>query len=209
MELNNQTEDDIREFAGRLPLLKMNNINSIFYEMLPLCGFGLPIAFSRYLSLHRKISFGSYALINAYRKNHKSLWGDDLEDSLWERSMYFENAIEAYNKVVDYVYVILYFNFELYKTIDKEEIKTKDDIIRISEKIRGKKLEKISKWICSNESTLDFSAKFIKYEKSDVLEMRNLANDIKHRGCIAVEGTELLTRSWLSWKLKIKGSKKS
>ena len=75
MNHSNQTEDDIREFAKGLPLLKMNNINRIFYEMLPLCGFGPAIAFSRFLTLHQKIFSGSHALINAYKKDHKSIWG--------------------------------------------------------------------------------------------------------------------------------------
>lgn len=103
--------------------------------------------------------------------------------------MYFENAIEAYNKVVDYVYVILYFKLELYKIIDKEKIKTKEDIFRISEKIQGKKLDRIREWIRS-EITSEFIIIFedyIFYTK----EMRNLANDMKHRGCIAFEGIEL------------------
>ena len=88
MNLQNQTENDIRAFARDLPLLKMNNINSLFYEMLPLCGFGPTLAFSRFLSLQNKICFGSHALINAFRINHKSLWGIDLENSCWERRMY-------------------------------------------------------------------------------------------------------------------------
>ena|GEM_PF-1912325 len=187
MNHSNQTEDDIREFAKGLPLLKMNNIYRMFYEMLPLCGFGPAIAFSRFLALHQKIVSGSHALINAYKKDHKSIWGDDLEDSLWQRSMYFENAIESYNKVVDYVYIILYFNFELYGIIDKEKIKTKEDVIRISEKIKGKKLGKISEWISSNEFTSDFFGKFDDF-RCYTEEMRNVANDMKHRGCITFEG---------------------
>lgn len=190
MNLINQTEDDVREFAQRLPLLKMDNINSTFYEMLPLCGFGPTIAFSRFLSLQNKIAAGAYALINAYRKNHKSLWGDYLEDSHWERSIYFENAIESYNKVTDYVYLILYFNFELYEIIDKEKIKSKEDIIRISENIKGSKLGKINDWLSTTECSTSFSMIFSKY-RNDVRAMRNLANDMKHRGCIVVEGTEL------------------
>ena len=140
MNLNNQTEEEIREFAKGLPLLKMNDTNPIFYEMLPLCGFGPTIAFSRFLTLHRKITFGTHALINSFRKNHKSLWGIELEDSLWERCMYFENALEAYNKVVDYIYAVLYFNFKLYEIIDNKKIKNNDDIILISENILYKEV---------------------------------------------------------------------
>jgi len=124
------------------------------------------------------------------KKIIKAYGGDDLEDSLRQRSMYFENAIESYNKVVDYVYIILYFNFELYGIIDKEKIKTKDDVIRISEKIKGEKLDKIRKWIKNNEFASEFSKKFDDYRYHTV-EMRNLANDMKHRGCIAFEGSEL------------------
>ena len=187
----NQTEDDIREFAKGLPLMNnMNNINSTFYEMLPLCGFGPAIAFSRFLVLQQKIAFGKHSLINAYRKDHKSIWRDDLEASLLERSLYFENAIEAYNKVVDYVYGILYFKFELYEIIDKEKIKTKEDIIRISKNIKGRKLDEIRDWIILNESKSEFFKKFDDY-RCETKEMRNLANDMKHRGCIAFEGIEL------------------
>jgi len=183
-----QNVEDIRSFAQKLHLLKLNSIDSIFYEMLPLCGFGPTISFSRFLALQKKIVFASHALINAYRINHQSLWGVDLEDSLLERSMYFENAIESYNKVTDYVYLILYFNFELYEVMDRKEIKSKEDIVEISKKIKGKKYEAINEWLIKDIRTSNFAKQFSDYRDS-VKEMRELANDIKHRGCIAIDGT--------------------
>ena len=190
MNNNTQTEDDIREFAKKLPLLKMNNINSMFYEMLPLCGIGPAIAFSRFLTLQKNVVFGSYALINTYRKDHTSIRGEVIEDPIFEKSMYFENAIEAYNKVPDYVYLILYFNFNLYEIIDNEKIKTVDDIIRLTKAIKKQKIDKINEWISNNEHTKNFFIKFDEYINNSK-QVRNLANDIKHRGCIVVEGTGL------------------
>lgn len=185
-----QSEEDIRKFASSIHLLVMNNISSVFYEMLPLCGLGQAIAFSRFLTLQRKIVFGSHALLHSYRKVHKDISGNELENSLWERNMYLENSIDAYNSVVDYVYTIIYFNFNLFEIIDNEKIKTKDDILRISQNIKGNKLNKINEWISKNEFTMDFSIKFKDY-RCFTENMRNLANDIKHRGCISIEGIEL------------------
>ena len=191
-KLNNsdQLDKDLKEFTKRLPLLKMNEINAIFYEMLPLCGVGPAIAFSRFLTLNKKVVYGDHALTSAYRRNHKSLWGDELEDSIWVRCMHFENAIEAYNQVNDYIYIILYFNYELFKKLDCVEINTKDDIISLSKNIRGSKLNEIETWLHSNELTKEFADEFKDY-RLFTKEMRELANDIKHRGCIAVEGITL------------------
>ena len=50
-----QSDKDVKDFIKRLPLLKMNEINFMFYEMLPLCGIGPTIAYSRFLTLHKKV----------------------------------------------------------------------------------------------------------------------------------------------------------
>lgn len=187
-----QSDKDVTAFIKRLPLLKMNTINFTAYEMLPLCGEGPAIAFSRFLTLSKKVVYGAYTLTNAYRKNHKDLCGNESDNSLWVRSMYFESAIESYNKVVDYIYIILYFNYELYKKFNHvKKINTKKDIIEASKKVKGKKnLDMIDNWLSLNESTADFATEFNTYILF-VGKMRDLANDIKHRGCIAVEGTTL------------------
>ncbi len=195
-----QSDRELSEFAGRLPLLKMNDINFMFYEMLPLCGLGPAIAFSRFLTLNKKVVYSAHALVNAYKMKHKNLWDDDMEDSLWVRCMHFENAIEGYNKVIDYIYIILYFNYELYEKLDFERINTKDDIIRISKKIKGYKLKMIDNWLHSNEPTNEFANKLNDY-KLLTNEMRELANDIKHRGCIAVEGIVLPRHTTVTKKI--------
>jgi hypothetical protein len=80
MDNSTQAEIDIQTFARRLPLMVMNNIHFVFYEMLPLCGIGPTIAFSRYLSLHRKIVIAAHSLVSAYRLNHTDLWGKTIDD---------------------------------------------------------------------------------------------------------------------------------
>lgn len=201
MNKSDQSDRDIREFAGRLPLIKINDINFMFYEMLPLCGLGPAIAFSRFLTLNKKVVYGAHALVNAYKKEHKNLWGDEIDDSLWVRCMYFENAIEAYNKVLDYIYIILYFNYELYEKLDFVKINTKDDIVCISKKIKGHKLNMIDNWLHSNELTNEFANELDNY-KLLTKEMRELANDIKHRGCIAAKGVALPRQTKVTKKIE-------
>jgi hypothetical protein len=194
MDNSTQSDNDVQTFAKRLPLMVMNNISFQFYEMLPLCGIGPAIAFSRCLSLHRKIVTATHSLVSAYRLNHTDLWGKTIDDATFERSMYFEQAIEAYNKVIDYIYQIIYFNYELYGIVDEILIQSREDIIFASEKIKGNKLNKIDKWICNDKRTIAFSTIFLEY-KDYVESMRNLANDIKHRGCISVSGVAIQRRT--------------
>jgi hypothetical protein len=187
---NVQSESDLRNFARNLELLKMNDITSVFYEMLPLCGFGNAIAFSRFLTLHNKIWCGSYELINAYKKEHKGLWGEDIENCLWVRTMHLENAIMAYNTIKDYIYAVLYFHFDLYKLIGKTNIKEKEDILKISKRIQKNTFDKIDEWLSNEVSTKEFFAAFENY-KNLTRNLREMANDIKHRGCIIIDGMDL------------------
>lgn len=190
MSSNVQSENDLRNFVRNLELLKMNDINFLFYEMLPLCGFGNAIAFSRFLTLHNKIWCGSYELINAYKKEHKGLWGETIENCLRVRTMHLENAIVAYNTIVDYIYSVLYFHFDLYRLIGNTYIKEKEDILKISKSIKGKTIDKIDEWLSNEVSTKEFFAAFKNY-KNLTRNLRDLANDIKHRGCITVDGMDL------------------
>lgn len=202
LSYSEQSDEEINKFVKRLPLLKMNEINFTFYEMLPLCGVGPTIAFSRFLTLNRKVIYGARALTNAYIRNHKDLWDNEIDDSLLIRCIYFENAIEAYNKVIDYIYIILYFNFKLYEKLDNiGKINTKNDIIDISKKVRGKKkLAKIDDWLRLNELNTYFATEFNAY-KLLVKEIRELANDIKHRGCVAVEDIALSRNTKVTQKI--------
>jgi len=188
--LNVQNIDDIRGFVKKIEPLKMDNIDFLFYEMLPLCGAGTAIAFSRFIALHNKICIGSYSLIGAYKKDHTGLWGEYIGNNLWQRSMHFENAILAYNSIVDYVYAILYFNFDLYVGIGNTSIKDKDDIIRISRSIKRNVISKIDEWLANQNTTKDFYTDFSNYQNV-TKDLRELANDIKHRGHISFEGLSL------------------
>lgn len=185
--MNFRKKDDLNRFINELPFLGLANINSAFYEMLPLCDVGTSIAFSKFLLLQRRVYYASYSLINAYKKDHNNILGDPFNDTLSIRSMYFEYAIETYNKVVDYVYQILYFNYKLYKVIDNIDIKSKRNIISVSRKLKGKKLKEVNRWILIEEKTKDFAKKFSDY-RCKMRDVNDLANDIKHRGCIDVGG---------------------
>ena len=190
VNMSAQSNDDIRRFAKKLELLKMNDIDFLFYEMLPLCGVGASVAFSRFLTLHNKICFGSFALINAYKKEHTGLWGDSTNNNIWYRSMYLETAIMAYNSIEDYIYMVLYFNFDLYEKMDNYSIKNKEDIIERSKEIKGKTKSNIDTWLYSQYSTKQFHDDFQRY-KDSTGSLRELANDIKHRGCREVDGIDL------------------
>lgn len=185
-----QNQEDLIDFAAKLKVLKTGNFNSIFFEMLPLAGAGTAIAFSRFLTLQKKVLYGSIALFNAFKIDHQGIICSNIDDSYFFRSMYFENAVEAYNKVIDYVYVIVYFNFNLFEIIDNDKICNNESVFFLSEKIKGKKLSQINEWLAQNEHTDDFAALFNKY-REETNDLRKLANDMKHRGCIAVEGTSL------------------
>ncbi len=127
-----QSPDNIRVFARQLELMKLNNIDFLFYEMLPLCGVGTAVAFSRFLTLHKQMCLGSYALINSYKEDHPDLYGEKVEDSIWQRGMYLENAVLVYNSIADYIYDVLYFKYDLYKIIGNTSIKDKEDIFKVS-----------------------------------------------------------------------------
>ncbi len=103
-----QRDKELDVFFKKFELMVMNNINFIFYEMLPLCGVGVSIAYSKFIILHKKIRNGAFSLINAYKNKHFDFYKQKIEDASWERNMYLENAILIYNPIRDYIYQIIY-----------------------------------------------------------------------------------------------------
>ena len=76
----------------------------------------------------------------------------DYGERLWRepliiRSMYFENAVENYNKVCDYVYQILYFNFHLCEKLDNRNIETQNDVIELARNIQGGQASKVKDFL--------------------------------------------------------------
>lgn len=197
-----QSENELRDFANRLGLISMNNLDPNFYEMVALCGSGVAAAFYKFITLNHKIWFGSHALINAYKKEHKPLWDNSVNDTLWLRCMYLENAILSYSSAVDYIYAVLYFNFDLYQSLGKKNIEKQEDVLRISKSIKGTTLSKIDEWLRKQVSTQGFSTDFDVY-KNSTTNLREMANDVKHRGCKAVEGTDWPRITWGTAKVNI------
>lgn len=190
---NAQAKEDIHRFIDRLPFLKIGEVNFLYYGMLPLSGVGTAIAFDRFLILQEKVVFGATALTNAYKQEHWDLWNDNLNNNnaLFYRKMYFEQAVEAYNKIPDYIYLILYFNFELYNKLDGKEIQTREDVVRLSKTlVHQKKKGAIDQWLLGEKNTRHFGELFTAYRESNA-NLRNLANDLKHRGCQVVGRTVL------------------
>jgi hypothetical protein len=66
--------------------------------------------------------------------------------------------------VKDYIYQIIYFNYQLHGIIDKIFIQSKEDIIIASEKIKGNKSSKIDEWISNDIRTRAFSTVFLEYK---------------------------------------------
>lgn len=163
---------------------------SPLFGILPLESLGAAIALNRYIALNSKVYFAATTLTQSFKSEHVDLWGDNVENPIFLRSMYFEQAIEAYNKVPDYIYQILYFNFDLYEKLDNKIIRNKKDVQNRAKSIAGReRLTKIRDEISEfGEKEKLFISKFQEYF-STLGHTRNLANDIKHRGCIAIEGT--------------------
>ena len=187
MKSKNFIDEDLNKFINELKLMgEMNNINFVFYNMLPLLGFGGCVAFSRFRVFHKKMYFGAHELINSYKKEHLDFYNKKLEDSLWVRALHLENAILAYNSIRDIIYQVVYFNYHLYEEFDNVKIRCREDIINVSKNIKGKeKLNKINLWLSEQDNTKEFYNEFSKYIKF-TSELRNVANDIKHMGCYVV-----------------------
>lgn len=179
----------LKEFTDKLSLIKFEELFSPINQCIAIESLGAAIALKRYIAVNIKVYFGAYALTKAYATKHQGLWKDYIKNPLLIRGMYFEQAIEAYNKVLDYIYQILYFNFELYEKLDRKSIKSKEDVKKLAESIKNKKkLARIKeKLLKSGEEAKCFISKLEQYKK-DTQHTRNLANDIKHKGCFAIEG---------------------
>lgn len=183
------TENDLINIKDQLPLLKMNQINWTFYQMLPLCGFGVVVAYSKFLALHNKICKAAFELTNAIEKRSDFFKAEEL-NGVWQQSIYLENAIIAYNSVRDLIYVTIYFRFELFHLIDKQSIENSQDILRLSKKVQGNAFSRIEEWLKNNEITHAFFRELTSYNE-DTKELSNLANDLKHRGSFVFKGLEL------------------
>ena len=175
----------VKEFASKLPLINDSRLRSPILDLLPLASLGAAIALNRYITLNIKIYYASRSLVKAFDTEHQELWGKAMEDPLIIRSMYFENAVEDYNKVCDYVYQILYFNFHLYEKLDNRNIESQNDVIELARNIQGDKLQKVKDFLSVEHE--EFYRQFTRYE-ADIRNTRELANDIKHRGCYAIKG---------------------
>ncbi len=185
MQENATQLSHVKEFANKLPLINDSRLRSPILDLLPLASLGAAVALNRYITLNIKIYYASRSLVKAFVTEHQGLWGKAMEDPLIIRSMYFEKAVEDYNKVCDYVYQILYFNFHLYEKLDNRNIETQNDVIELARNIRGDKLHKIKAFLSIEHE--GFCREFTQYEDG-ISDTRELANDIKHRGCYAIKG---------------------
>lgn len=114
MLINDENNKNIKNFARELKIITQNNFTKIKYEMLPLVNVGAAIALNKFKIINSRVYFAATSLVNAYKEEHVDLFDDEMENISYIRTMYFENALEIYNRTEDYIYAILYFNFNLY-----------------------------------------------------------------------------------------------
>lgn len=181
MRMKIKSTNDINEFAKGLKIIILPNI----LTKLSLPDLWRDIAYTKLMLLNKRIEYGVRMLVNAYRDDHINPVTNMSEDQLWIRSMYLESAIETYNKVVDYVYSIIYFRFNL----DSLEILKRKDVIKYSSN-RYVKHNEINSWLESNNSTSHFKSLLGKYIECTNSNKQN-ANDLKHWGCFNVKGLEI------------------
>ncbi len=177
--------------------MRCNQVNFLLAPTLLASDIGLKLAFDRYYIAVEKVYFGRIALINAYKRIQHDWWGEKLpeEQTLLMRKMFLEQAIEAYNKVRDYVILVLYFCFIDCQKLKDGSIRTYEDIDKIASSIRESHICQLQ----DDSRVREFMGKFKNY-KNFTECVRTLANDLKHRGCRVV-GMPALERVGTSFRV--------
>ena len=75
------------------------------------------------------------------------------------------------------------FQFSLTK-LDNRNIESQNDVIELAKEYSGDKLQKVKDFLSVEHE--EFYRQFTRYE-ADIRNTRELANDIKHRGCYAIK----------------------
>ena len=182
---------NLKEFSDRLKIIDLKPL--IKKHALPIFGVGNAIAFSKFIALNKRIMSGSYMLINAHNKKLKDPFGTNIKDPVWFRAMCLEFAFEAYTKVNDYIYQILYYNFELYKILDKRQILKNTDVVELSKTINYDKKRLIRKLLKSKGESVNNFIKLLKSYQKYIYKynITEIANDFKHRGAYSIRGTNI------------------
>ncbi len=153
---------------------------------------GYSIAISKFRELYRVIASARYALINAHQKFYDSnVIGveGDYRNQIWMRSQFLKNSIIWYNSCEDYIFQILWFGFDMHKTV----IESRENYLLLLQKaVYGKIIKELEGLKGSSfEVHADRLAIRIQEYREYTSYLRdNLANNLKHRGNLNFSGIE-------------------
>lgn len=195
---------DYGDFVDSIELPDDFRIDINIREHSLLQDIGYSIAIDKFIELYSMIASARFALMNAYQKFYDSnviSWESGYQGHLWMRFQYLKNAIVWYNSCEDYIYQILWFAYDMYPNpiTSKEEY-----LLALKGCSYGKiyfVLEKLEK---QNEHAKDLKEKVHNYRyDTDVNYLReDLANNLKHRANVQVEGLKDLRMMGFSIKSK-------
>lgn len=145
-----RTEEDIHNFAKKLILYDKPPLTSFGVGLCPIADVGMAISYYKYLALIKQIRFAATSLANSYKTNQIDLWGNVSEYPIRERTMYLQDAFSYYNSCLDYIYIIIYFYYDIENK--NASIKDQEDVIKLSQGVQGDVLSKIRNFLEHNNN---------------------------------------------------------
>jgi len=183
---------EYNEFIDSLELPDDLRIDIGIREFSLLHDIGYGIAIDKFLELYSMIASARSALINAFEKFYDSniiSWNSGYKGQLWMRFQYLKNAIIWYNSCEDYIYQIIWFAYDLYpRTINSEE----NYLFNLKKCCYDRIIKKLDEVQNPTEDVKVLKMELENYRNDpDVYKLREeLANNIKHRANIQVQGLE-------------------
>ena len=190
------TDAEVSSFTKELQLIRMDGINSFAYQILPAISIEKGVVFQKFIFFNQQLSYAAQMLIDAYKTSYDGNNNDD-KLVLWRRCAYLFSAIVQYNSFYDYIYQMLYFHLSMYKKYPKtknkfltKDINSKNDVIEISKKVNNSLITVINNYLKKDNSLLALAQNLSNYQ-TKTKHLRELANDIKHRAGVSVDGIYL------------------
>lgn len=137
------------------------------------------IIYKKYESLIDKIFNARFALLQAYKKLHKSPleWKGGYHGQLFVRSQFLFNSILTYQSIVDNLYQIIYFHLQEF------DFKSREDYLNELRKVSKKSVEKI---LIENDYLKEQFE--IINSSTYISKLNKFANNYKHHSNITVKG---------------------
>lgn len=171
-----RSEEEIHNFAKELILYEKAPLTSFGLGISPLADIGIAISYYKYLALIKQIRFAATSLTNSYKTQQIDIWGKESMYPIEERTMYLQDAFSYYNSCIDYIYVILYFYYDIDNL--NNNIRNQEQVVKISENVKGSKLGERRTYLKKYHN--DFYRFLDKYKKSrEPINQKTI--DIKHR----------------------------